>query len=199
MSFLFKNTKLYIALALMLMLNVFLYLKLDSTNAKLEKSQSDLNLALSVNNELTRITQELKIRHEQELKALFHANTQKNQIKTRVDDVKTIYLKAMKLIPLSFLMLCLIGCGSKTQVLTKIQIQKVQILNELLEFDRAHKPIVQDEKDILKAYSELFYHYKQCEINMDKIKELNVWFYLLISWVSKSYFSVKALVEVKGR
>lgn len=80
MSFLFKNTKLYIALALMLMLNVFLYLKLDSTNVKLEKSQSDLNLALNVNNELTRITQELKIRHEQELKALFHANTQKNQI-----------------------------------------------------------------------------------------------------------------------
>ncbi|MCV3387069.1 hypothetical protein L8U00_01015 [Campylobacter sp. IFREMER_LSEM_CL2256] len=80
MSFLFKNTKLYIALALMFMLNVFLYLKLDSTNAKLEKSQSDLNLALGVNNELTRITQELKIRHEQELKALFHANTQKNQI-----------------------------------------------------------------------------------------------------------------------
>lgn len=78
MSFLFKNTKLYIALALMLMLNVFLYLKLDSTNAKLEKSQSDLNLALGVNNELTRITQELKTRHEQELKALFHANTQKN-------------------------------------------------------------------------------------------------------------------------
>lgn len=37
MSFLFKNTKLYIALALMLILNVFLYLKLDSTNAKLEK------------------------------------------------------------------------------------------------------------------------------------------------------------------
>lgn len=87
--------------------------------------------------------------------------------------LKTIYPKAMKLIPLSFLMLCLIGCGSKTQVLTKIQIQKVQIPNELLEFDRAHKPIVQDEKDILKAYSELFYHYKQCEINMDKIKELN--------------------------
>lgn len=131
MSFLFKNTKLYIALALMLMLNVFLYLKLDSTNAKLEKSQSDLNLALSVNNELTRITQELKTRHEQELKALFYANTQKNQIKTRVDDVKTIYPKAMKLTLLSFLMLCLIGCGSKIQVLTKIQIQKVQISNEV--------------------------------------------------------------------
>ncbi|EAK1248945.1 hypothetical protein A9406_00340 [Campylobacter lari] len=94
MSFLFKNTKLYIALALMLMLNVFLYLKLDSTNAKLEKSQSDLNLALSVNNELTRITQELKIRHEQELKALFYTNAQKNQIKTRVDDVKNYISKS---------------------------------------------------------------------------------------------------------
>ncbi|EAI5466710.1 hypothetical protein BXA06_03830, partial [Campylobacter lari] len=94
MSFLFNNTKLYIALALMLILNVFLYLKLDSTNAKLEKSQSDLNLALGVNNELTRITQELKIRHEQELKALFRANTQKNQIKTRVDDVKNYISKS---------------------------------------------------------------------------------------------------------
>ncbi|EAH7031439.1 hypothetical protein A9448_01145 [Campylobacter lari] len=94
MSFLFKNTKLYIALALMLMLNVFLYIKLDSTNAKLEKSQSDLNLALDVNNELTRITRELKIRHKQELKALFHANTQKNQIKTRVDDVKNYISKS---------------------------------------------------------------------------------------------------------
>ncbi|QOQ99869.1 hypothetical protein HW242_01060 [Campylobacter lari] len=94
MSFLFNNTKLYIALALMLILNVFLYLKLDSTQAKLEKNQSDLNLVLSVNNELTRITQELKIRHEQELKALFYANTQKNQIKTRVDDVKNYISKS---------------------------------------------------------------------------------------------------------
>ncbi|MCV3471513.1 hypothetical protein [Campylobacter sp. CNRCH_2015_0338h] len=93
-NLLFKNTKLYIALALMLILNVFLYLKLDSTNAKLEKSQSDLNLALGVNNELAKITQELKIRHEQELKALFHANTQKNQIKTRVDDVKNYISKS---------------------------------------------------------------------------------------------------------
>lgn len=49
----------------------------------------------------------------------------------------------------------------------------MQIPNELLEFDRAHKPIVQDEKDILKAYSELFYHYRQCEISMDKINELS--------------------------
>ncbi|EAJ6187305.1 hypothetical protein A9Y52_00765 [Campylobacter lari] len=93
-NLLFNNTKLYIALALMTILVGYLYLKLDSTNAKLEKSQSDLNLALSVNNELTRITQELKIRHEQELKALFYANTQKNQIKARVDDVKNYISKS---------------------------------------------------------------------------------------------------------
>lgn len=43
----------------------YFYLRLDSTQAKLEKSQSDLNLALGANNELMRITQELKIRHEQ--------------------------------------------------------------------------------------------------------------------------------------
>ncbi|MBT0824040.1 hypothetical protein KJQ78_02020 [Campylobacter lari] len=94
MSFLFNNTKLYIALALMAILVGYLYLKLDNTKTKLEKSQSDLNLALGVNNELTRITQELKIRHEQELKALFYANTQKNQIKTRVDDVKNYISKS---------------------------------------------------------------------------------------------------------
>ncbi|MBF7042258.1 hypothetical protein IY971_02355 [Campylobacter volucris] len=93
-NLLFKNTKLYIALALMLMLNVFLYLKLDSTNTRLEKSQSDLNLALGINNELTKITQELKIRHEQELKALSNANIQKNQIKTKVDDVKNYISKS---------------------------------------------------------------------------------------------------------
>ncbi|OCX42885.1 hypothetical protein A7X81_06095 [Campylobacter ornithocola] len=93
-NLLFNNTKLYIALALMAILVGYFYLRLDSTQAKLEKSQSDLNLALGVNNELTKITRELKIRHEQELKALFHANTQKNQIKTRVDDVKNYISKS---------------------------------------------------------------------------------------------------------
>lgn len=173
MSFLFNNTKLYIALALMLILNVFLYLKLDSTNVKLEKSQSDLNLALGVNNELTRITQELKIRHEQELKALFHANTQKNQIKTRVDDVKNYIYKSNETNTTKLFNVMLDMLWEQNTSINQIQIQKVQIPNELLEFDRASKPIVQDEKDILKAYSELFYHYKQCEINIDKIKELN--------------------------
>ncbi|XMD80803.1 hypothetical protein UPTC5105_00863 [Campylobacter lari] len=64
-NLLFNSTKLYIALALMAILAGYFYLRLDSTQAKLEKSQSDLNLALGANNELMRITQELKIRHEQ--------------------------------------------------------------------------------------------------------------------------------------
>ncbi|XMD79021.1 hypothetical protein UPTC5117_00649 [Campylobacter lari] len=93
-SYVLGDKKLYIALVLMAILAGYFYLRLDSTQAKLEKSQSDLNLALGVNNELTRITQELKIRHEQELKALFHANTQKNQIKTRVNDVKNYISKS---------------------------------------------------------------------------------------------------------
>ncbi|XMD86952.1 hypothetical protein UPTC5084_00977 [Campylobacter lari] len=63
-NLLFKNTKLYIALVLMTILAGYFYLRLDNTQAKLEKSQSDLNLALGVNNELTKITQELKTRHE---------------------------------------------------------------------------------------------------------------------------------------
>ncbi|WP_235362643.1 hypothetical protein [Campylobacter insulaenigrae] len=67
----------------------------------------------------------------------------------------------------------MIGCSNKTQVLTKVQIQKVQIPNELLKLEPLKKPIVENELDILKAYNELFYHYKQCEINIEKIKELN--------------------------
>ncbi|WP_232012936.1 hypothetical protein [Campylobacter insulaenigrae] len=49
----------------------------------------------------------------------------------------------------------------------------MQIPNELLKLEPLKKPIVENELDILKAYNELFYHYKQCEINIEKIKELN--------------------------
>ncbi|WP_236633228.1 hypothetical protein [Campylobacter armoricus] len=49
----------------------------------------------------------------------------------------------------------------------------MQIPNELLSLEPLKRPVVKNELDILKAYSELFYHYKQCEINIEKIKELN--------------------------
>ncbi|HEB7567090.1 TPA: hypothetical protein RZI64_001796 [Campylobacter coli] len=68
----------------------------------------------------------------------------------------------------------LIGCGTTTaQVVTKIEIQKVKIPQELLTLSPLEKPIVKNELDILNAYSMLFYKYKQCEIQIRKIKELN--------------------------
>lgn len=48
-NLLFGNAKLYIALVSMAILAGYFYLRLDSTKAKLEKSQSDLALALKVN------------------------------------------------------------------------------------------------------------------------------------------------------
>ncbi|EHR1769789.1 hypothetical protein KX284_000102 [Campylobacter coli] len=59
------------------------------------------------------------------------------------------------------------------QVVTKIEIQKVRIPQELLTLSPLEKPIVKNELDILNAYSMLFHKYKQCEIQINKIKELN--------------------------
>lgn len=71
-------------------------------------------------------------------------------------------------------MMSLIGCGSTTQqVITKIEIQKVKIPNELLTLKPLEKPKAYNEIDIINAYSMLFYYYKQCEIQINKIKELN--------------------------
>ncbi|MBZ7949705.1 hypothetical protein H2258_06715 [Campylobacter sp. RM9939] len=66
------------------------------------------------------------------------------------------------------------GCGTTTQqVVSKIQIQKVKIPKELLTLSPLEKPQVKNELDIINAYSLLFYKYKQCEIQINKIKELN--------------------------
>ncbi|WP_337208755.1 hypothetical protein [Campylobacter molothri] len=68
----------------------------------------------------------------------------------------------------------LMGCGTTTQqVVSKIQIQKVKIPKELLILSPLEKPQVKNELDIINAYSLLFYKYKQCEIQINKIKELN--------------------------
>lgn len=58
-------------------------------------------------------------------------------------------------------------------MVTKIQIQKVKIPNELLTLKPLEKPVARNELDILNAYSMLFYQYRQCEIHLMKIKELN--------------------------
>ncbi|EAI2894279.1 hypothetical protein E2Z65_06655 [Campylobacter upsaliensis] len=72
-------------------------------------------------------------------------------------------------------MLWLVGCGSKTQqqIVKDVKVVKVQVPNELLELKTLPKPYVNNEIEILNAYSMLFYHYKQCVIQMGKIRELS--------------------------
>ena len=73
-NLLFGNAKLYIALVLMAILAGYFYLRLDSTKAKLEKSQSDLALALEINRNNEAKLKELTQIHKAELKAINEAN-----------------------------------------------------------------------------------------------------------------------------
>ena len=77
------------------------------------------------------------------------------------------------LLSLMILTTLLIGCGSKTQTITELRVEKVYIPKELLELDKLEKPKINNENDVLNAYIMLFKHYKNCEINIEKIKELN--------------------------
>ncbi|EAH6581980.1 hypothetical protein P2W12_000297 [Campylobacter jejuni] len=88
------NAKLYIALALMAILTGYFYLRLDSTQAKLEKSQSDLALALKINENNQEKLKELNQIRKTELKALNEANNQKNQVQERVQYVKEYIYKS---------------------------------------------------------------------------------------------------------
>ncbi|EAK3632947.1 hypothetical protein [Campylobacter jejuni] len=93
-NLLFGNAKLYIALALMAILTGYFYLRLDSTKAKLEKSQNDLALALEINKNNEARLKELTQIHKAELKAINEANNQKNQVQERVQYVKEYIYKS---------------------------------------------------------------------------------------------------------
>ncbi|EHH2510214.1 hypothetical protein J7X43_001821 [Campylobacter coli] len=93
-NLLFGNAKLYIALVLMAILAGYFYLRLDSTKAELEKSRSDLALALKVNENNQEKLKELNQIHKTELKALNEANNQKNQVQERVQYVKEYIYKS---------------------------------------------------------------------------------------------------------
>ncbi|RTI82570.1 hypothetical protein [Campylobacter jejuni] len=93
-NLLFGNAKLYIALALMAILTGYFYLRLDSTQAKLEKSQSDLALALEINKNNEARLKELTQIHKAELKAINEANNQKNEVKERIEYVKEYIYKS---------------------------------------------------------------------------------------------------------
>lgn len=87
-SYILGDKKLYIALVLMTILAGYFYLRLDSTQAKLEKSQSDLALALKINENNQEKLKELNQIHNAELNALNEANKKKNQVQERVQYVK---------------------------------------------------------------------------------------------------------------
>ncbi|ELK4665552.1 hypothetical protein Q6800_001773 [Campylobacter coli] len=93
-NLLFGNAKLYIALVLMAILAGYFYLRLDSTKAKLEKSRSDLALALKVNENNQEKLKELNQIHKTELKALNEANNQKNEVQKKVRYVKEYIYKS---------------------------------------------------------------------------------------------------------
>ncbi|HIC5280320.1 TPA: DUF1374 domain-containing protein [Campylobacter coli] len=93
-NLLFGNAKLYIALVLMAILAGYFYLRLDSTKAELEKSQSDLALALEINRNNEAKLKELTQIHKAELKAINEANNQKNQVQEKVQYVKEYIYKS---------------------------------------------------------------------------------------------------------
>ncbi|HEF2347892.1 TPA: hypothetical protein R8Z09_001161 [Campylobacter coli] len=93
-NLLFGNAKLYIALVLMAILAGYFYLRLDSTKAELEKSQSDLALALEINRNNEAKLKELTQIHKTELKALNEANNQKNEVQKKVQYVKEYIYKS---------------------------------------------------------------------------------------------------------
>ncbi|EAK7479868.1 hypothetical protein FBI43_09165 [Campylobacter coli] len=93
-NLLFGNAKLYIALVLMAILAGYFYLRLDSTKAKLEKSQSDLALALEINRNNEEKLKELTQIHKAELKAINEANNQKNEVQKKVQYVKEYIYKS---------------------------------------------------------------------------------------------------------
>ncbi|RTJ68902.1 hypothetical protein C3H55_04600 [Campylobacter jejuni] len=93
-SYILGDKKLYIALVLMTILAGYFYLRLDSTKAKLEKSQSDLALALEINKNNEARLKELTQIHKAELKAINEANNQKNEVKERIEYVKEYIYKS---------------------------------------------------------------------------------------------------------
>lgn len=83
LSFFSGDKKLYIVLGLSLILLGYFYLRLDSTKAKLEKSQNDLALALEINKNNEAKLKELTQIHKAELKAINEANNQKNEVQKK--------------------------------------------------------------------------------------------------------------------
>lgn len=69
--------------------------------------------------------------------------------------------------------LLLIGCGSKTQVITRVTTVPITIPDNMLEKPIIDKPKVSSISDIKKAFIDLKLGYDSCILKLDAIKELN--------------------------
>lgn len=83
----------YIALALCGAVILGLYLKLDSTQARLEKTESDLNISLEANINLYNTLETLEAEHLKQMQAVSQAGEAKEQIKERVEYVNRYIYK----------------------------------------------------------------------------------------------------------
>lgn len=156
-SYILGDKKLYIALVLMTILAGYFYLRLDSTQAKLEKSQSDLALALKINENNQEKLKELNQIHNAELNALNEANKEKNQVQERVQYVKEYIYKSnenniTKLFNDVVDRLWDANSTSSNQNRNSKSYNSARVINT----KPLEKPIAKNELDILNAYSMLF-------------------------------------------
>ena len=80
-------------------------------------------------------------------------------------------MKTLKITFLIILTILLTGCAPK--VVTETKLIKINIPKELLTYQTIKRPIIKTDKDIIKAYTDLFYAYKELRNNINQIKVLN--------------------------
>ena len=80
-----------------------------------------------------------------------------------------MFLKAVKIISLSFLTTLLIGCGASRQVV-QTKLVRERVPDELLSCKELKKPVARSERDIIIAYVEAFRAYKECILKLEAIK-----------------------------
>lgn len=72
---------------------------------------------------------------------------------------------------LAILSLLLIGCTGKKILIPETKV--VKIPESLLYLPKLQKPQVDNERDIINAYIDLFQNYCLCKKKIEKIKEIN--------------------------
>lgn len=93
LSFFKGSAFFYVSLALCGGVILVLYLRLETTEAKLEKAESDLNISLEANANLYNTLENIKAEHLKQLEKISEAGQAKEQIKERVEYVNRYIYK----------------------------------------------------------------------------------------------------------